>query len=247
MPFDYNSFINEVIKANKEIYEYLNTHLTPYDIQPSNTIGFGGDNSLNIDLKAEKIFIKYLSIFGDIFSEELGLLSSNSNIKIIIDPIDGSHNLQSNIPYYGTSVALKIDDEYKAGFVANLANGTIIYKVDKEIKKISLITGKQLIENSFNDNSVGIFERAYAYPNICKKLHEKNIKYRSLGAAALSLANAKNYSFVIFAGKLREFDIAASLHINKELNIFQNSDFLIVSKNQLILEQIKGIIKNNRI
>lgn len=247
MTFDYNSFTNAVIKANEEIYEYLNTHLTPFDLQFSDTIGFGGDNSLNIDLKAEKIFIKYLEKFGDIYSEEVGLVSSNTNIKIIIDPIDGSHNLQSKLAYYGSSVALKIDDEYKAGFVANFAQGSLIYKTDKDVKQISLISKKEQVFQSSLNPTIGIFERAYAYPDICKKLYENSIKYRSPGAAALSLASARNFNFVIFAGKVREFDIAASLHINSDLFTYQDSEFLIVSKKEQKLEQIKGIIKNNRL
>lgn len=247
MNFDYNAFTNAVIKANKELYGYLKTHITTFDLQYSHTTGFGGDNSLNIDLKAEEIFIKYLQYFGDIYSEEIGLISSNSNIKIVIDPIDGSHNLQSGLPYYGSSVALKIDDEYKAGYVANFANGTMIFRVDEGINYISLESEKNYESCFVKESSIGIFERAYSYPNICKSFFENGIKYRSPGAAALSLANARNFNFVLFAGKLREFDIAASIHINSDLFIYKNDEFLIVSKNELILDQIKGFIKNNRL
>jgi len=247
MNFDYNAFTNAVIKANKELYEYINTHMTPLDLEPSNTIGFGGDNSLNIDLKAEKLFIKHLQKFGDIFSEEIGHLSSNSNIKIVIDPIDGSHNFQSSLPYYGSSVALFIDNESKAGYVTNLVNASMIFRVDKGIEEISLINEEEIIFQKVSKPTFGVFERAYAYPNICKNLYENRLKFRSPGAAALSLANARNFSFVIFAGKLRQFDIAAANHINCDLFTYQDSDFLIVSKNEQKLLQIKGIIKNNRL
>lgn len=244
---DYNSFTSAVIKANKEIYGYLKSHMSTFDLQYSQTTGFGGDNSLNIDLKAEEVFISYLQNFGDIYSEEIGLISSNSNIKIIIDPIDGSHNLQTGLPYFGSSVALKIDGEYKAGYVANFANGTMIYRVDDGVNYIFLEDEKVFNPCYVNEPSIGIFERAYAYPDICQSFFKNGIKFRSPGAAALSLANARNYSFVVFAGKLREFDIAASLHINGDLFIYKNSEFLIVSKNEQILEQIKGFIKNNRL
>ncbi len=245
--FDYNSFTKAVIKANQELYGYINTHMSSSDLKESNTIGYGGDNSLEIDLKAEKIFIKHLKEFGDIYSEEIGLLSSSSNIKIIIDPIDGSHNFKSQLPYYGTSVALKINDELKAGFVCNLANATLIYKTNKDIKTISLCNEKELKDFEIENSSIGIFERAYAYPEICTKLYENRIKYRSCGAAALSLAYAQNFSFVLFAGKVREFDIAAALYINSNLFIHQDDEFLIVTKSKGILELIKGIIKNNRL
>ncbi len=132
--FDFNAFTNAVINANKELYEYINTHMSSSDLEESKTIGFGGDNSLNIDLIAEKIFIEYLQNFGDIYSEEVGLLSSNSNIRIIIDPLDGSHNFQSQLPYYGTSIALEIDKEICAGYVSNLVNATTLYKIKNEKK-----------------------------------------------------------------------------------------------------------------
>ena len=245
--FDFDSFTKSVIEANKELYEYINTHMSSNDLEKSNTIGYGGDNSLKIDLIAEEIFIKHLSSFGDIYSEEVGLLSSKSNIKIVIDPIDGSHNFQNSLPYYGTSVALKIDDETKAGYVTNLANATIIYKTTKDIKYQSLVTNKELTFFEQKEPEIGVFERAYAYPNVTKMLFENKIKFRSPGAAALSLASARNFSFVIFAGKVREFDIAAGLYISGNLFIHQDDEFLIVTKNKQILLLIKEIIKNNRL
>ena len=244
---DYNSFTKAVIRANKELYEYINTRLSSFDLEESNTIGFGGDNSLNIDISAEKIFIKHLSSFGDIYSEEVGLLSSNSNVKIIIDPIDGSHNFQSQLPYYGTSVALQIDGVSKAGYVCNLANATMIYREDGDIKEISLIDESEYKSILLEKSAFSIFERAYAYPKICEALYENKIKFRSPGAAALSLANARNYTFVLFAGKIREFDIAAAIHICDNLFIHKDDEFLIVTKSEQILELIKGIIKNNRL
>ena len=245
--FDYNYFTKRVIEANKELYEYINTHMSSLDLEESKTIGYGGDKTLNIDIIAEKIFIKYLSDFGDIFSEEIGLISSNSNIKIIIDPIDGSHNFLSQLPYYGTSVALQIDGITKAGYVANLANATLIYKENNTSKHISLLDEKELVEYEIKKPAIGIFERAYAYPKISNELNNKKIKFRSPGAAALSLAYAKNVEFVLFAGKIREFDIAAALYINNELFIHQDDEFLIVTKNDSFLCLIKEIIKNNRL
>lgn len=242
--FNYNSFSNAVIKANKELYEYVTTHISSSDYNESQTIGYGGDNSLNIDLIAEQIFIKHLSSFGDIYSEEVGLLSSNSNIKIIIDPIDGSHNFQTGLPYYGTSVALKIDDELKAGFVANLANATMIYRLDEDIKEISLIDEVEFDSIIQEKPAISIFERAYAYPEFSNKLYSKGIKFRSPGAAALSLANARNFSFVLFAGKIREFDIAAALHICSDLFIHNDGEFLIITKSKGNLLLLKEIIKD---
>ncbi|MFY9074842.1 inositol phosphatase [Malaciobacter mytili] len=237
------AFIKDCIKANKKIYEYINTHISNLDYIYSGQIGFGGDKSLNIDLFAENIFIEYLKSYGDIFSEESGYISSNSSYKIIIDPIDGSDNFSSNLPYFGTSIALQKDNKTIIAVVCNLATGILIYKDEnKKIKKLNLATNKYIDFLELQDSNIGIFERAYTNPKLCQKLYENNIKYRSLGAVALSLCDARNYSFVLFYGKIREFDIAAGVYICEDLNIYQSDKFLIVAKKIHIFNLIKDII-----
>ena len=103
------SFIKAVILANKEICTYIDEKITLNDYEYTNINGFGGDNSLKIDLIFEEIFIKHLLEFGNIYSEECGFIDNSKKTTIIIDPLDGSNNFYSNLPYYGTSVALKID------------------------------------------------------------------------------------------------------------------------------------------
>ncbi len=238
-----NAFIKDCIKVNKKIYEYINTHISILDYKQSGQIGFGGDNNLNIDLFAEKIFIDYLKPYGNIFSEESGLISSNSPYKIIIDPIDGSDNFSSNLPYFGTSVALQKNNKTIIAVICNLATGILTYKDEnKNIKKFNLRTNKYINFLEIQKSNIGVFERAYENVKICEKLYENNIKYRSLGAIALSLCDAKNYSFVLFYGKMREFDIVAGLYICEDLNIYQHNNFLIVTKNIHIFNLIKDII-----
>ena len=240
------SFIEAVIAANKELYTYINTNLIKNDLEPSNTIGCGGDNSLNIDLIAENIFIKYLKEFGNIYSEECGVLSNDKEFLIIIDPIDGSDNIASNLPYYGTSIALKLNNITIAGFVCNLVTAQLKYKAfNQEVINISLFDSSFISEVLKNKSSIGIFERAYAYPNICQKFYENKIKYRSPGAVALSLSSAKNYNFVLIIGAIREFDIAAALHISSGLFTQHTDNFLLISKNERNFSLIKEILKEN--
>ncbi len=237
--FYMKKFIQACLEANKELKNYIDTELTKEDLEYGGTIGYGGDNSLNIDLKAEQIFIDHLLPFGDIYSEERGLIKSNSTLKIknstfIIDPLDGSDNFLSDLKYYGTSVALQIDGITKLGVVYNLVNGTYIAK-DMDGK---IYTNKREVTNS----KIGIFERAYKFPEICQKFYDKNIKYRSPGAVALSLADARNYNFVLFGGSMRTFDLEASLYINSDLYIYKSDKFLLLCKNIQIFEKIKNIL-----
>ena len=238
-----NSFIEAVILANKELYTYINKNLSLNDYIYTNITGFGGDNSLKIDLVAENIFIKYLEKFG-IYSEECGFLDTQKEFTIIIDPLDGSNNFYSNLPYYGTSVALQKDGVTIAGFVTNLVSSVIKYRVfDGEIKHFSLIKNEEIVPIDIIKTKISIFERAYEYPFICQKLSQNNIKFRSLGAVALSLSDAKNYDFVLYCGKIREFDIAASLYICRDLFIYQTTNSLLISQNKQKFDLIKEIIK----
>ena len=238
-----NSFIEAVILANKELYTYINTNLSLNDYEYTNTIGFGGDNSLKIDLIAENIFIKHLEKFGNIYSEECGLLSTNKECTIIIDPLDGSNNFYSNLPYYGTSVALQKNGITIAGFVTNLVSSVIIYRAfDDEIKYFSLLKETNFTPINLSKTKFSIFERAYEYPAICAFLSKNNIKYRSLGAVALSLSEANNYDFVLYGGKIRDFDVAAALYICKDLFVYRTDKILLISQNKQKINLIKEFI-----
>ena len=238
-----NSFIEAVILANKELYTYINTNLSLNDYEYTNTIGFGGDNSLKMDLIAENIFIKHLEKFGNIYSEECGLLSTNKECTIIIDPLDGSNNFYSNLPYYGTSVALQKNGITIAGFVTNLVSSVIIYRAfDDEIKYFSLLKETNFTPINLSKTKFSIFERAYEYPAICDFLSKNNIKYRSLGAVALSLSEANNYDFVLYGGKIRDFDVEAALYICKDLFVYRTDKILLISQNKQKINLIKEFI-----
>lgn len=238
-----NSFIEAVILANKELYTYINTNLSLNDYEYTNTIGFGGDNSLKMDLIAENIFIKHLEKFGNIYSEECGLLSTNKEYTIVIDPLDGSNNFYSNLPYYGTSVALQKNGITIAGFVTNLVSSVIIYRAfDDEIKYFSLLKETNFTPINLSKTKFSIFERAYEYPAICDFLSKNNIKYRSLGAVALSLSEANNYDFVLYGGKIRDFDVAAALYICKDLFVYRTDKILLISQNKQKINLIKEFI-----
>jgi len=66
-------FFQAVIRANKKIIELLNNNSNE-NLCKSISLGAGGDISSKIDLLAEEIFIKYLSSFGNIYSEECGFV-----------------------------------------------------------------------------------------------------------------------------------------------------------------------------
>ena len=127
--------------------------------------------------------------------------------------------------------------------MCNLCTAKMIYRENKNIRIIDILNKKELNYLEIKNPKIAIFERAYTYTDISKTLKEKSIKYRSPGAVALSLANARNYKFVLFIGNLREFDIGASLHINKDLYMYKDNKILIMAKNYNDFMQIKEILK----
>lgn len=234
----YDLFIEKAVLANNELFLYLKTKLSKEDYQTSGKIGYGGDETKNIDSIAEEIFIDHLLCFCDIFSEERGLIVSDKNLLqnslILLDPLDGSENFISGIPYYGTSISLQVNGITKVGLVYNLVDGTYFFRTPNKTN----FQNDRCLRGTF-----GIFERAYRVPIIVEKLYEENLKFRSPGATALSLIYTHNITFFLLAGKMREFDVDAGLYICKDFYKFQNQNFLLVSKEKKIFQKVKEIIK----
>ncbi|MDR2100582.1 MAG: inositol monophosphatase [Campylobacteraceae bacterium] len=232
-------FLKACIEANREIYRLLNSK---EDLKTALQRGFGGDISLKADLKAEAIFIRHLQKFGRIYSEESGL-SGIGNDVVVIDPIDGSKNFASNIPYFGSSAALKKNGEVVCAVVANFAAGYMNIKYQDCFKrrffderKVQKITLTPLC-------GVGIFEKAYQSAKLAPFLLNSSFKYRSLGALALSLSMAYEVDFVLFEGCVREFDIAGGWYMCENLFRFRDDNFLLVSKDKGIFDKISNFIK----
>ncbi len=236
------NFLESVIKANLEILDFLNNNFTG-SMHKSLGRGAGGDLSSGIDIAAEKIFLDRLLKFGTVISEECGeVKNESSGFEIIIDPIDGSDNLLSHFPYYGTSVALRKDNKNIISVIVNLANGDIFVKDEERFQKAKLYDLKfeNVVVNPYSKS--GIFERAYASKNFISRLHNNRIKYRSPGAFALSLAYAHDVSFVLYEGSFRLYDVAAGLHMCEDLFMKKTENFIFVSKDKENFDKISRIV-----
>ena len=241
-------FIKACIKANEEISIALKDGFDTAWFEKTE-VGAGGDVSSKLDLMAEAIFVKYLGSYGHIESEESGVITNESlgedSDKIIIDPIDGSSNALSFFPFYGTSVA-KVNSEgvLDDAMVCNLANGDIFLK-----SRESTIQQGTLFSSSFHhpytvpNAEIGLFERAYAHPELVELLDKENLKFRAPGAIALSLAYAHTVNYVLFVGAFRIYDFAAGLALCEGLEVIVEEDYVIVSKDKLIAQKIEQLIK----
>ena len=236
-------FINAVIQANEEIFTALQ------DFDPvwfeKTEVGAGGDISSRLDLFAEEVFVKYLSPFGVIESEESGVIGEGEE-QIIIDPIDGSSNALSHFPYFGSSVA-KINGEgvLDSAVVCNFANGDLFLKeAGKEALQGKLFSEELQSVQTVPQSEIGLFEKAYANGALVEKLHQEKIKFRAPGAVALSLAYAHSVTFVLFVGPFRIYDFAAGLALCEGLEVVVDEDYVIVSQDKNIVERIVGLIQS---
>ena len=239
-------FINACIKANEEIAQALQKGFDSSWFEKTE-VGAGGDISSKLDLFAEDIFIRHLGIFGEIESEESGIIGSGEE-KIIIDPIDGSSNALSFFPFYGTSVA-KVNAKgiLDAAIVCNLVTGDIFIKSENAtVQQGKLFSSVFHAPYTVPNAEIGLFEKAYANASLVEILNEEGLKFRAPGAIALSLAYARSVKFVLFVGAFRIYDFAAGLALCEGLEVIVEADYVIVSKEKAIAEKIENLIKNSK-
>lgn len=98
--------------------------------QEALTKGAAGDWTFPVDKRAEDIVLEGLEASGEplsVYSEEAGLVEfKGGGTKVIVDPIDGSKNAISGLPYYCTSIAVADADtvgDIVLGYVLNLCSG----------------------------------------------------------------------------------------------------------------------------
>ncbi len=233
-------FIRETIKASQEVVEMLESNKDESLYQPKGQ-GAGGDMSVELDLMAEKIFVERLGRFGQINSEESGLIGEG-DVTIILDPIDGSDNMLTHFPYYGASIAYMKEGTCLIGIVCNFANGDIFIKDKQQFLQGKLHSAHFKPVQGHHTSKVGIFEKAALYPELTEALITHKLKYRAPGAVALSLAYAHYANYVVFLGKMRTYDLEAGLFMCEDLHMYQDDMHIIVSKDKAVFEQVKNII-----
>lgn len=239
-------FINSAIQANKKIFDLANSQLDPSFFKKGK-MGAGGDLSSKMDIEAEKIFFEYLLPFGTVNSEESGRVGAKEG-EIVLDPLDGSDNFLSALPYFGTSVAYKKNGFYQIGIICNLSNGDIFLKEkDKPLLKSKLWQNTFVPVEKNPHSCVGIFERAYKSKIFSNKLKFLGLKYRTPGAFALSLAYARNVDFVLYEGEAREYDKAAGMLMCEDLYTMDNEKLVLVSKDKETFDKLSATLLGQEI
>ena len=174
---------------------------------------------------------------------------STNKLTIVLDPLDGSDNYLSNIPYYGASLALCDDTgAVLEAAVVNFCSAQVIYDHSSApyASRIHIFT-QEHSPIAPAPAKCGVFEKAYSYPDIARELYTHKLKFRSLGASALSLAYALEHNFFLFCGAIRKYDALAGLFLCRNLQIARGADFLLVSQNKQVFGMIERILSKHHI
>jgi myo-inositol-1(or 4)-monophosphatase len=187
-------------------------------------IGAAGDKTFFIDKRAEEIIISGLEESGEaltIISEEIGIKDIRSGgKKVLIDPIDGSKNAISGIPFYCTSIAVVDGNtlgDIELAYVVNLISGDEFWA---EKSKGAFFNGKRICTQK--DDVFYLI--AYEAQSPCKDISRimpllsKSRKTRCLGATALDLAYLALGAISIFVtpSLSRSFDFAGGWLLARE-------------------------------
>lgn len=90
--------------------------------------GEGGDETTAVDAEAEKVILERLQAIegATIVSEEVGEIRGDGNLRIVVDPIDGSLNAKRGIPFFSLSIAIaegETMDDVVFAFVHDFGSG----------------------------------------------------------------------------------------------------------------------------
>ncbi|MEW6214272.1 MAG: inositol monophosphatase family protein [Nitrospirota bacterium] len=187
-------------------------------------VGAAGDKTFLIDKIAEEIIISGLDDSGEsltIVSEEIGIKDiKGGGKKVLIDPIDGSKNAISGIPFYCSSIAIADGNtlgDVKLAYVVNLINGDEFWA---EKGKGAFLNSERIYTQKDDIFYLVAYEAQSPHkdiPRIIPLLRESR-KTRCFGATALDLAYLAYGAISVFVTPSfsRSFDFASGWLLVRE-------------------------------
>ncbi|NWF52095.1 MAG: hypothetical protein HXY47_03340 [Nitrospirae bacterium] len=214
------------IRLLREIGRVLLKEISILRFKTASAIGVGaaGDKTYPIDKKAEDIIISKLDDSGDSFtiiSEEIGIKDIKGGGKrVIIDPVDGSKNAISGIPFYCSSIAIADGEtlrDIETAYIINLINGDEFWA---EKGKGAFLNGNRICTQIDDTFYIIAYEAQNPSKDIMliNPLLIKARKTRCLGATALDLAYLAFGAISVFVTPSfsRSFDFASGWLLVRE-------------------------------
>ena len=225
-------------RATEGVREVLGAHPATEHREPGISRGAGGDRTLVIDSAAEDVVFAELEAMhkqGHDFtaiSEERGtvVFGAQSDLRIVIDPIDGSLNAKRLIPAYSLSIAVATGatmEDVDMGFVHDFGTGDEFVAVRD---KGAALNGEMLDADTADDAVLELVGLESARPEwlapVLEALTGKVWRVRIVGSIAISLCwiAARRLDGMVTADVCRSVDSAAGQLIAREAGAFV--DFL---------------------
>lgn len=215
-----NTLFNAIEAGAIELKKYFNGTFT---ISSKATIN---DLVTEADHASEKAIFKVIQQNHPdhfILSEETGSMPTKSNIKWIIDPIDGTINFANGIPICCVSIGVEENGEMIMGAVYNPFMNELFFA---EKGKGAFLNDQPIKVSSKNDLLTSCLVTGFPYQyldtengplQIFEKLIRKSIPVRRLGSAALDLCwTAAGRFDGFYEHKLQAWDSAAGFLIVQE-------------------------------
>lgn len=184
----------------------------------------GADNTPTerIDRVAEELVLtsfREQKICRQLLSEEAGMVEIGGETGCAyLDPVDGTFNAVSGIPFYALSIALSDGDKMVAGYVKNLANGETFTAIRGEG---AFLNGKPIQVSTvtmLDHAAMSVYAKKFDLTRMMQLGHKLR-RWRLLGASALELcyvACGRLDGFVDMRSTLRITDAAAGMLICQE-------------------------------
>lgn len=216
-----------------------------------------------IDKRSERKIIEVIKTdypSHNILSEEIGAIDTESDVKWIIDPIDGTINYAHSIPLCCVSIGVEKKGEIVLGIVYNPFSGETFFA---EKGKGTTLNEKKISVSSENDVEKSLLVTGFPYTSstnptkqleVFTKIVSSDIPIRRLGSAALDICWTACGRFDGFwEYNLNPWDVAGGSLILTEsggkLSDFSGNEYNIYDKeilatNGLIHTQVLEIIQS---
>ncbi len=218
---DHSGIRELVVEASSIVAGYLRDIAGSQELADYMGRGAGGDTSYRADILAEEILIDFLRkehFPARIVTEEKGVVDivSKPEYLVLVDPLDGSLNYVSMIPYASVSIAVALVrkpffSQVIAGCVSNIfLRETYSFSIENGVwvngvrVEEPLCSGRAFIVYSSNPE---LYRVAAEYVR-----ENREYKLRILGSAALELCYSVLGRTAIYyndSGKLRNIDVVA--------------------------------------
>lgn len=216
--------IQELLEAATEIAKIGGEHTLNYFKKEVEVISKADDSPVTIaDRETEKIMRAEIEKrFPDhgIIGEEFGKTNEESDIKWVLDPIDGTKSFIHGVPFYTTLIGVLVDGEPKIGIIYapamnELCAAAIGFGATLNGKPCNVRDTKKLEDATFLVTEIEYF-KDFGQQELFNELLSKTKIHRTWGDAYGHMMVAIGRADLMYDPILNIWDAAALLPVMKE-------------------------------